>query len=206
MFELDHILWAAADLGTATVAFRRATGVSPVAGGSHAGFGTRNSLASLGSHTYFEILSLDPQQKVDAERAAEIAAIVRPRLLTFAIRGAALEAFAAGAAELGLEPSKPIAMTRTRGDGVTLSWKCVYLGNREFHNSVPFLIDWGQSEHPSRTTPAGCELKQFSALHPEPDRLRRVYDRLSIRVPVLLAPVAGFQAVLSTPNGDVVLT
>lgn len=206
MFELDHILWAAADLDAATAAFRIATGVTPVQGGSHVGFGTRNSLASLGSNTYFEIIALDPEQSASAERAAEIAAISRPRLLTFAIRGTALETFAATAAELGLEPTEPIAMTRKRADGVVLSWECVYLRSSEFHNSAPFLIDWKQSEHPSRTTPAGCALKQFSALHPEPDRLLRIYDRLSIRVPVLRAPVPGFQAVLSTPNGDVVLT
>lgn len=206
MFELDHILWAAADLDAATAAFQGATGVAPARGGSHSGFGTRNSLVSLGSNTYFEIISLDPEQSSSAERAAEIAAISRPRLLTFAIRGAALETFATAAAELGLEPTEPIAMTRKRADGVILSWRCVYLGNGGFHNSVPFLIDWEQSEHPSRTTPAGCTLKQFSALHPEPERLRAIYDRLSIRVPVLRAPAAGFQAVLSTPNGDVALT
>jgi hypothetical protein len=206
VFELDHILWAAADLDAATAAFRDASGVTPVRGGSHAGFGTRNSLASLGSGTYFEIIALDPEQKASAERATEIAAISRPRLLTFAVRGVALEAFAATAAELGLEPTEPVAMTRKRADGVVLSWRCVYPRNAEFHNSVPFLIDWEQSEHPSRTTPTGCTLKQFNALHPQPDKLRRIYERLSIGVPVLRAPVAGFQAVLSTPNGDVVLT
>lgn len=206
MFELDHILWAAADLDGATALFRAATGVAPVAGGSHAGFGTRNSLVALGPGLYFEILALDPQQTSAAERASEIAAIQRPRLLTFAVRGTALDAFAATAAELGLAPSAPVAMTRKRADGVTLAWRCVYPGNPEFHNCVPFVIDWQASEHPSQTTPKGCRLKDFSALHPEPDRLRDIYKRLMIDVPVRRAAVSGFHAVLDTPLGDVVLT
>lgn len=206
MYELDHILWAAADLDAGATAFETATGVTPVRGGSHAGFGTRNRLVSLGAGAYFEIIAPDPEQSAHGERAAEIAAIDRPRLLTFAIRGAGVEAFAATAADLGLEPTRPVAMTRRRADGVVLSWKCVYLLSAQFKNSAPFMIDWEQSEHPSRTAPAGCALKQFSALHPEPDRLSEIYDRLSIRVPVLRAPAPGFHAVLSTPNGDVVLT
>lgn len=206
MFELDHILWAAADLDGATAAFRAATGVAPAVGGSHAGFGTRNSLVSLGPGLYFEIISLDPAQKTAAARAAEIAAIVTPRLLTFAVRGAELDAFASAAAELGLEPSQPVAMTRRRADGVTLSWKCVYIGSRAFHNVVPFLIDWEQSEHPSRTTPAGCTLKEFSAVHPESRRLSEIYKRLSVDVPVRQGAAPGFHAVLATPKGDVVLT
>ena len=156
MFELDHILWASSDLATGERLFADATGVKPAFGGSHAGVGTRNSLASLGGGTYFEIISLDPEQKDHKKRAAEVGTFVSPRLLTFAVRGSALTEFAKAATELGLQPTEPFAMTRTRSDGVTLSWKLVYLNNPEFHNCVPFAIDWENSEHPSRTTPQGC--------------------------------------------------
>lgn len=206
VLELDHILWAAADLADATAAFGRATGTTPAPGGSHAGFGTRNSLASLGEGLYLEVLALDPDQAVDASRAAEIAAITRPRLLTFAVRGEGIEAFSQAAADLGLQPSAPVAMTRKRADGVVLSWRCVYIENLAFQNMVPFIIDWEGSEHPSLTTPRGCGLKSFSAIHPDPDSLRLIYERLSVDVPVLRGPVPGFHAVLGTPRGDVVLT
>ena len=206
MFELDHILWAAADLETAERSFEKATGVKPALGGAHPGFGTRNSLASLSRGVYFEIISLDPAQGKRGDRAVEISALPLPQLLTFAMRGTALDEFRKAAAKLDLEPSEPIAMTRTRNDGVVLSWRCVYLGNREFHNVVPFVIDWEQSEHPSNTTPTGCSIKEFCALHPDPDRLKRIYDSLAIAVPVRRAPVPGLYGVLSTPKGDVVFT
>lgn len=206
LFELDHILWASSDLATGERLFVDATGVKPAFGGSHAGVGTRNSLASLGRGTYFEIISVDPDQKDSKERAAEVGAILRPRLLTFAVRGSTLDDFYRVAAELGLQPTEPFSMSRTRSDGVILSWKLVYLNNPEFRNCVPFAIDWENSEHPSRTTPKGCEVKEFCALHPDPERIGDIYTRLGIDVAVKRAPVAGFQAVFSTPKGDVTLT
>jgi hypothetical protein len=41
--------------------------VSPVIGGRHLGFGTRNALVRLGECTYLEIVGIDPDQAMPAD-------------------------------------------------------------------------------------------------------------------------------------------
>ncbi len=69
---LDHILWATPDLDQGCAEFSAASGVIPAGGGSHAGFGTRNRLTSLGEGLYFEVISVDPAQDNYRQRAERI--------------------------------------------------------------------------------------------------------------------------------------
>jgi hypothetical protein len=97
-------------------------------------------------------------------------------------------------------------MSRDRLDGVRLNWTILYLEDLRFGEAIPFVIDWGTSPHPSESVPAGCQLRSFAVLHPEAERLARLYGSLDIPVPVKRGAYPGFVAELMTPNGDVVLT
>ena len=203
--QLDHILWAAPDLDAGSALIGQLTGVDPARGGSHAGFGTRNSLLSLGA-TYLEIISPDPAQSLDGNRGGRIAALAEPGLTTFAVRTTDLDAYAAAAGRAGIGTRGPIEMGRTRPDGVRLDWACLYIEDDVFGEFIPFGIDWKTSPHPSSSTPTGATLREFTILHPRADTLKRIYREMSIDVAVRLAAKPGFLAVLDTPKGDVVLT
>jgi hypothetical protein len=128
-----------------------------------------------------------------------------PGLLTFALRSGDLGLVETTAEKLGLVVDAPVHMNRTRPDGVRLSWSILYLRDMELGSAIPFIIDWGTSPHPAQTTPTGCTLKEFWALHPHSRRLAEIYRALGIQVPVYRAARPGFAAVLDTPNGQVVL-
>ena len=206
MTGLDHILWAAPDLGAGEKIILNLTDVAPARGGSHPGFGTRNSLMGLDSGIYFEIISPDPAQDLKGNRGCRIAALVRPGIMTFAIRSDDLDALSAAARREGLSLQGPVAMSRDRPDGVRLEWSILYLEDSRFGEAIPFVIDWGISPHPSESVPVGCQLRSFAVLHPEADELTRLYGALEIPVPVKRGAYPGFVAELATPNGDVVLT
>ncbi|HEY1780602.1 MAG TPA: VOC family protein [Roseiarcus sp.] len=206
MTGLDHILWAAPDLGAGEKIIGSLTGVAPARGGSHPGFGTRNSLMGLDSGIYLEIISPDPAQALEGNRGGRIAALPRPGVMTFAIRSDDLDTLSAAARREGLSVQGPVAMSRDRPDGVRLDWTILYLEDSRFGEAIPFVIDWGQSPHPSESVPAGCRLRSFGVLHPKADELARLYAALDIPIPVKRGAYPGFVAELATPNGDVVLT
>lgn len=206
MIELDHLLWAAPDLDEGARLFEALTGVASARGGSHPGFGTRNHLASLGDGRYFEIIAPDPTQDLTGNRGGRIAALTGPGLITFAVRGSDLDAMRRAGEAAGLTAEGPTPMSRTRPDGVRLDWAVLNLRG-PLGDAVPFAIDWkGTPHHPATTTPTGCRLASFAALHPEAERLRALYAALGVPVEVRAAPRAGFLAVLNTPRGEVVLT
>ena len=206
MTGLDHILWAAPDLGAGEKIIGSLTGVAPARGGSHPGFGTRNSLMGLDSGIYLEIISPDPAQDLEGNRGGRIAALPRPGIMTFAIRSDDLDTLSAAARREGLSLQGPVAMSRDRPDGVRLDWTILYLEDSRFGEAIPFVIDWGASPHPSESVPPGCQLRSFVVLHPNADELARLYAALDIPVPVKRGAYPGFIAELATPNGDVVLT
>lgn len=205
MLTLDHILWAAPDLDDGMRRIEALTGVKPARGGSHPGLGTRNGLMALGDGLYFEILAPDPAQNLDDNLGGRIAALPRPGLIAFALAGDDLAAARAAAGRAGLSADEPVAMSRTRPDGVRLDWSVMYFRHPSFGEPAPFVIDWGSSPHPSRSTPKGCTLMSFAALHPEPEPLAEAYRALGIPLEVERAAEPGFMARLNSPKGTIVL-
>lgn len=204
--QLDHILWGAPDLDAGAALFERLSGIAPAPGGSHAGFGTRNRLLSLGDGIYFEVIAPDPAQKLEGTRGAKLAALRSPGLIAFSVRADDIGALKRAADAAGIPSRGPVAMGRTRADGVRLDWEILYFGAEADADAIPFAIDWKNSPHPSRSTPGGLTLKSFVALHPERERLAAIYKTLGIPVAVERADRAGYLATLATPRGDLLLT
>lgn len=206
MIRLDHLLWAAPDLDAGAKIIADLTGVTPQRGGTHPGLGTRNSLLALDGGVYFEVIAPDPSQELAGNRGGRIAAQARPGLMTFAINSSGLGDLRKKALRLGLTTDGPVAMHRQTPDGRRLDWSILYLSDARLGEAVPFVIDWGATPHPSTTTPAGCRLRSFAALHPDARALAEIYEALGIPVAVKAAAYPGFVAELDTPNGPAVLT
>lgn len=203
--KIDHLLWAAPDLRSASDMFARLTGVEPAIGGTHPGFGTRNALTSLDG-PYFEIIVPDTDQSLEGNLGEVFAALPAPQLYTFAITCDDLDTAAQIARDAGLGVGEITAMNRTRPDGVRLDWSILRLEHPAWNGRFPFLIDWQGSPHPSQSTPRGATLERFEIVSPDPEEMAGLYGRLGLNVDVVGGPAPGYVARLATPRGPVVLT
>lgn len=84
--HLDHLVLATPELAATVADFARRTGVTPVPGGAHVGFGTRNHLVALGGAGHLEIIGPDPEQSApDGPRPFDVDRLVAARTVTWAI-------------------------------------------------------------------------------------------------------------------------
>jgi hypothetical protein len=70
---------------------------------------------------------------------------------------------------------------------------------------VPFLIDWGATAHPAASPLPRLGLTSLTAVHPEPEALRRDLTALGVLLDVVEGPEVELRAVLDTPRGTVTL-
>jgi hypothetical protein len=167
---LDHLIVAGPDLDGLVHHVSTSTGVLAVAGGRHAGQGTRNALIGLGAGRYLELLAPDPGGEDGAFRAS-IAYLDAPALHTWCVRAGDADAVARRVAAAGARPRR-LAMSRQRPDGVTLRWELVFVDGHPYGGLVPFFIDWQGSPHPSRGLPTGLICEGLRVAHPDAAGLR----------------------------------
>jgi len=129
--------------------------------------------------------------------------IKAPRLTTWVAKGKALDKFAADAKAHGVDLGAVIPGSRTRPDGVVLSWTYtdprVGLADR----LVPYLIDWGASPHPSATAAKGVTLLSLRAEHPDADRVQAMLKQLGLDLAVTRGPKPSLIATFNSPKGRV---
>jgi len=203
---LDHIIRGAPSLEAEIDRLERLTGVRAALGGQHPGEGTRNALLRLGPASYLEIMAPDPPQPAAARpRWLGLDTLTEPRLITWAARATELERRSREALAEGIRLGEVRAGRRETRDGRVLSWRLTYPDVSLGDGLVPFLIDWGESPHPALTAPAGIELVDFHAEHPEPDAIGAKLEVLGLGLPVVAGPRAALVATLATPRGRVVL-
>lgn len=201
---LDHIVWAVSDLAKGIAHFEALTGVRAAPGGRHSSGGTENALVGLGGTTYLEIVAPVPGTTETGRWLSFCRASEEPRILTYCMRTAVpLAALAEREAGAGRPARGPYDLSRHRPDGTLLSWKLLDVETAPFDRAVPFFIDWLDSPHPSASATGGLKLKSFRIGHPMPEALAARLAAIDVAVPVEQAEALRFEAVLSSPNGDV---
>lgn len=199
--RLDHLVLATRDLDATVDQVAEALGVRPAPGGQHPGVGTRNFLLSLGDGHYLEVIGPDQDQPPPAEpRPFGIDDLDQPRLMAWAARSERLEQDAAAAAGQGHDLGPIRKMSRTAPGGEVLAWRLTRFPAPGVA-VIPFLIDWGETRHPSTTAPRGASLVSFGAQHPDPERIMTVLDALGLSLDVTAGPEPRLNARLSGPEG-----
>jgi hypothetical protein len=202
---IDHLVYATPDLD-ATVADLARQGLATSPGGAHDGLGTRNALADLGGGAYLEVIGPDPDQPEPSQpRQFGIDGLTGPRLVAWAVRVTDLDAAVAAARSRGHDPGAARDMARLRGDGVRLAWRLTPMP-ATVPAVVPFLIAWGDTEHPSHTAARGARLESFTAAHPEPAAVRERLAAVGVTdFTVELGPTPALRAMIATSAGSVEL-
>ena len=203
--QVDHLIYATPDLDSTVDELERSLGVRAAPGGEQPGRGTRNALISLGANAYLEIVGPDPKQPQPSRPPWWLQGLTKPRIVAWAARGTDLDSLRANAVKSGVPLGEVMSGNRQRPDGVILSWRMTSPRNPVADGVVPFFIDWGESDHPSRTSPHGVQLVALRAEHPDDRRVQDMLRRLNIDLPVTHGASPGIIASLEGPLGRVEL-
>jgi hypothetical protein len=131
--------------------------------------------------------------------------LTAPKLVTWAMKSPDIDERVRKARASGFDPGEVVAMGRRRPDGVELRWRLTMAGEGEHGGLVPFLIDWGDTPHPSGSAPAGCTLVSLRGEHPDPKRVGRLLAAVEVELAITNARLPGLVATLETPRGQVEL-
>ena len=209
----DHIVYFVPDLDKAYDMFETNWGVRPKFGGQHVGRGSHNALLSLGNGSYIEIIAPDPTQPTPPNaRSFGMDSLSEAKLVTWAVGTTHIEASVSQAQSAGYDPGAILPSSRLRSDGVLMQCKLTRSPEAAAGTTpkgdwlIPFLIDWGNTPHPSNNNPTGCTLLEVKATHPNPESIRKMLAAIQVECAVEKGDKAQLIAIVDTPNGRMVLS
>lgn len=199
---IDHLVYSVPDLKNGIDRLEDLLGVRAAFGGKHLGLGTHNAIMQLGDSSYLELIAADPGQHVDKPKPFGVEPDMPPRLVGWAIRKNSIAERVVRSRAAGYDPGEAKWMERKTAYGRRLRWR---LTPTSIESGMPFLIDWGGSEHPSCTAPRGVRLANFHIEHPDPVHLNSKLQAMEVDVRTELGLVPAFVAILDSPHGYVEL-
>jgi len=201
---IDHLVFAAPELSQGVAATERRLGVRAAMGGKHPG-GTHNALLSLANGAYLEIIAPDPEYGGPPAPHPWLDGLTKPRLVSWAAKAPEIECRVADAAAAGHPIGRVSAASRQLPDGAVLHWTFTYPPPAAGHGIAPFLIRWEPGQHPSETSPGGCELVELRGEHPDPERVGALLRAMEIDLLVGEGPRPALIATVRCAKGLVEL-
>lgn len=204
--QLDHLVYATPFLDQSIGEIEAAFGVSPLPGGTHPAWGTRNAILPLGPATYLELIGPDPNRSAAVRpEIFGLQNLLIPRLVTWAAKGTHLPALVAKARTHGIHLGFPRPGSRQRSDGTVLTWELTDPLQSSVGGLVPFFIDWGRSPHPAAGAESVVTLQDFHAEHPDPEGFAPINRQLGLDLLVMRGSQPRLVATFHTPRGQVSL-
>lgn len=207
---IDHLVLATPFVAATADAVRNSWGVPVVAGGAHVGLGTRNELTGLGGATYLEIVGPDEAQPApDFPRPFGVDDLTAASLVAWCARPSRpLATVLAQLTADGIDLGAATEMSRLRPDGVLLQWQLTFPLLAPPHSgTLPFLIDWLASPHPTASLPHEATLQRLTITHSAPDLVRAVLAAIGSAPAIAVeAGEPSLHASIQTQRGALSLT
>lgn len=202
--DIDHIVWACQDLSAGIDDIEAITGVRAQAGGKHSELGTHNALIHMGNRSYLEIVAPDPDQP-GGPWSRSLQKLPGPGVLHWVIARSHLEQYATGLDGLVGGGNEVKHVSRQHPTLGLLEWELLMIPKHEFGCLVPFLIDWGDSTHPTEVLEHRCTLNHVRITSPELADLMKVAAWLGIDASYSDGHEAKLEFLIDTPIGEVTL-
>lgn len=199
--SIDHIIWACPDLESGIDQFEEMSGVRAVAGGKHPKLGTHNALMHLGNRSYLEIVAPDPDHD-GGPWSRSLQQLTKPILLHWVIARSKLGDYTKGLSGLIGSDNEVSSIARHHPTLGELSWEILLLPQHDYGCLVPFLIDWGDSTHPTELLEQQCTLRNVRISTPDLPNMMKVASWLGIDAEFAEASKPKLEFQIDTPKGE----
>lgn len=203
--KIDHIIYTAPTLKMGMERIEKLLGVRPVIGGQHPKWGTHNALLSLGD-AYLEVVAPDPTLS-KPQKGTWIDAFLSkgPQLSSWVLQTDDIQKLSRLAIDSSIDLGEIQQGQRQKPDGTSLNWQLTDPYAMPMGGILPFLIDWGNTPHPSQNRPIVCELTNFILEHPLANEVKQKLGVLIVKIKVQEASSSKLKAIVKSPNGIVTL-
>ena len=204
--KIDHIVLSVPNLKEGILWVEKKLGIRPIYGGQHLTEGTHNALLNLGNECYLELLAIDiSNKKINAPRWMGIDLIKKPAITRWAVKSDNLEQEIEFLKNVNPLLGNYKSGSREKSDGSILRWQLSIPLPEPKIEVTPFLIDWGNSTHPSTSLETQCELVDLKFEHPEPTKIQKVMTNLNLDFEIKKGREARISVVIQTEEGMVEL-
>ena len=203
--QIDHLVYCVPDLREGMKAIESKFGVAPVYGGRHINQGTHNALIYLGTDCYFEILAVDPDSQIQPPRWMGIDLIKEPKLTRWAVSTSDFEGDLKRLKRINPHLAKATKGSRKTTNGNLLQWQMTLPLPTPEIEITPFLLDWGDSIHPSVSLDAKCQLIELHLTHPQPDLFSFFTENWNLNLQMKKGKTMKINAKVETPKGIVLI-
>lgn len=204
--NIDHIVYVCPNLEEGKAYFHEKLGCKIYDGGRHITKGTHNALFRIGKRSYFEILSPDPDRNPDIEvNWLGTQNSDEPRISAWCIKPSDYEKSIALLNSKSKYEYISHPGSRKLKDGSILEWKLGLCDRTADVDAFPFLIDWGNSTHPSESMKQECDILNVMIEHPCPQKIHDIINHEGVMATITPSNKASINIEFDSPNGKIII-